>query len=34
MAGWYPDPQDPVADRYHDGQTWTTHTRPRIADGG
>lgn len=34
VAGWYPDPQDPVADRYHDGQTWTPYIRPRVADGG
>ncbi|MFE0751007.1 DUF2510 domain-containing protein [Gordonia sp. NPDC058843] len=27
-GGWYPDPQNPNADRYHDGQTWTAHTRP------
>lgn len=33
MGGWYRDPQDPVVDRYHDGQTWTAHTRPRITDG-
>lgn len=32
-GGWYPDPQDPAADRYHDGQAWTTHTRPRVIVG-
>ncbi|MGX1703215.1 Ltp family lipoprotein [Microbacterium sp. NPDC055357] len=25
-AGWYPDPQDPAAQRYWDGAQWTTHT--------
>ncbi|WP_374613216.1 DUF2510 domain-containing protein [Gordonia sp. (in: high G+C Gram-positive bacteria)] len=30
MGGWYPDPQDTNVDRYHDGQTWTAHTRPRV----
>jgi uncharacterized protein DUF2510 len=26
-AGWYPDPQDPNAQRYYDGQSWTEHQR-------
>ena len=30
VGGWYPDPQDTNVDRYHDGQTWTAHTRPRV----
>ncbi|EON32268.1 hypothetical protein GTC6_12945 [Gordonia terrae C-6] len=34
VGGWYPDPQDPNADRYHDGGTWTAHTRPRTTAGG
>ena len=33
VGGWYPDPEDPVMDRYHDGQTWTAHTRPHTAVG-
>ena len=27
-AGWYPDPQNPAAQRYWDGTAWTTHTAP------
>lgn len=31
MGGWYPDPQYPDVDRYHDGHAWTAHTRPASA---
>ena len=27
--GWYPDPNDMGLMRYHDGQGWTSQTRPR-----
>jgi hypothetical protein len=29
-AGWYPDYEDPSAERYWDGLEWTTHTRPWV----
>lgn len=28
IAGWYPDPQNPVSQRYWDGAVWTEQTRP------
>ncbi|NKS54223.1 DUF2510 domain-containing protein [Rhodococcus hoagii] len=28
LAGWHPDPYDPVIDRYWDGDQWTGQTRP------
>ena len=28
-AGWYPDQQDPVLVRWHDGYQWTAYTQPR-----
>jgi hypothetical protein len=28
-AGWYPDPQDGIQNRYWDGSQWTGHTVPR-----
>lgn len=27
-ADWYPDPRDPAQERYWDGTSWTTETRP------
>jgi hypothetical protein len=27
-AGWYPDPQSPMQQRYWDGANWTEQTRP------
>lgn len=30
-AGWYPDPQNPAAQRYWDGVQWTQHTAPGAA---
>jgi len=30
-AGWYPDPQSPVAERYWEGNAWSPHTRPRMT---
>jgi hypothetical protein len=27
-AGWYPDPQSPIQQRYWDGANWTEQTRP------
>jgi Protein of unknown function (DUF2510)/zinc-ribbon family len=27
--GWFPDPRDPSANRYWDGQQWTEHTTPK-----
>lgn len=30
-AGWYPDPQNPAAQRYWDGSAWTPHTAPGAA---
>lgn len=27
-AGWYPDPQNPMSQRYWDGNIWTDATRP------
>ncbi len=30
-AGWYPDPAAPDAQRYWDGQAWTTHTHSASA---
>ncbi len=27
--GWYPDPQNPTANRYWDGTGWTQHAAPR-----
>ena len=34
-AGWYPDPQNPAAQRYWDGAAWTQHAagRPRGTPG-
>lgn len=29
-AGWYPDPQNPTAQRYWDGIMWTDHTQPLM----
>jgi len=29
-AGWYPDPQNPMQQRYWDGVVWADHTRPAI----
>ena len=29
-AGWYPDYDDPSAERYWDGLEWTVHTRPWV----
>ena len=29
-AGWYPDPENPVQDRYWDGDAWTAHRSPRA----
>lgn len=29
-AGWYPDPQNPMSQRYWDGTTWTDQTRPSM----
>jgi Protein of unknown function (DUF2510) len=31
QAGWHPDPQDPMKQRYWDGLKWTEHTAPRYA---
>lgn len=31
-AGWYPDPKDPLANRYWDGTAWTEQTAPRPPD--
>jgi hypothetical protein len=28
IAGWYPDPQNPVNQRYWDGANWTEQIRP------
>jgi hypothetical protein len=30
-AGWYPDASQPGTERYYDGTTWTTQTRPLGA---
>lgn len=30
VAGWYPDPQNPMWHRYWDGSTWTDQTRPAL----
>jgi len=30
-AAWYPDPQDPAAQRWWDGARWTEHTAPGPA---
>lgn len=30
-AGWYPDPQNPAAMRYHDGYQWTQHAQAPAA---
>jgi len=32
-AGWYPDPNDAAAERWWDGNAWTTATRPATAPG-
>ncbi len=31
--GWYPDPHDPHAQRYWDGEGWTPHTHPTGQAG-
>lgn len=28
IAGWYPDPENPAAERYWDGSAWTGQRRP------
>lgn len=33
-AGWYPDPASPDAQRYWDGQAWTSHTHSATASKG
>ena len=30
-SGWYPSPDDPSAERWWDGESWTDHTRPRTS---
>jgi len=32
-AGWYQSPGEPATDRYWDGSTWTSRTRPRPLAG-
>src|SRR3954468_1435705 len=27
-AGWYPDPEEPTAERWWNGSQWTSHHRP------
>jgi hypothetical protein len=29
-AGWYPDPQNPMSQRYWSGSAWTDQTRPNM----
>ena len=29
-AGWYPDPQNTLSQRYWDGSSWTDQTRPAL----
>gem|GEM_PF-1182054 len=31
-AAWYDDPDDPTQLRYWDGQAWTDHRSPKVAD--
>lgn len=31
--GWYPDPEDPTRQRWHNGHDWTTHTQIASAGG-
>lgn len=33
-AGWYPDPEQPLQQRWWDGSTWTDHRQPAPAPAG
>ncbi len=33
-AGWYPDPDDPTAERWWNGSQWTSHSRQAVLLSG